>query len=114
MVVCNWLIQVVISWQFNYWYQRWFAIFSCVDVAESNLPKIGWFSPQNDQALVHDCQDDGEGAAAKGHAALLKFASSSSKAVLTACKGTSWIPLLVFLGSNDSIMVWWSNTQKVG
>ncbi|CAL1130476.1 unnamed protein product [Cladocopium goreaui] len=73
MVVCNWLIQVVISWQFNYWYQRWFAIFSCVDVAESNLPKIGWFSPQNDQALVHDCQDDGEGAAAKGHAALLKF-----------------------------------------
>jgi hypothetical protein len=45
----NWLIQVVISWQFNYWYQRWFAIFSCVDVAEnvaenvaeSNLPKIG-------------------------------------------------------------------------
>ena len=54
---------------------------------------------------VHDCQDDGEGAAAKGHAALLKFASSSSKAVLTACEGTSWIPLLTFLGSNDSMMV---------
>ena len=41
------------------------------------------------------CQDDGEGAA-KGHAALLKFASSSSK-VLTAWKGLDGLdPVDVF------------------
>ena len=59
--------------------------------------------------LCPDCQDDGEGAAAKGHAALLKFASSSSKAVLTACEEPTW-SLLIFFGSNDSMrMVWWSS-----